>query len=191
MASVAGTYGEKKKPEASLSTEPEGQESAGSLLLLAAATETGLLAQFSQTLPPELIQPRSLRLSDGLSTGHRLLLTLLFLGAVELRRTWDLRSYTGDGLALLTGRKRAYGYRYIEEFLVRIAQVGGAECLTETFARWTADLWKIQDTSKETFPSALYVDGHRKPVYSDVLIPRGLVGRYAHGPGESCACPAP
>ena len=48
-------------------------------------------------------------------------LTLLFLGAVELRRTWDLRSYTGGGLALLTARKRAYGYRYTEEFLARIA----------------------------------------------------------------------
>jgi transposase len=30
---------------------------------------------------------------------------------------WDLRGYTADGLALLTGRKRAYGYRYTEAFL--------------------------------------------------------------------------
>ncbi len=85
-----------------------------------------------------MIQPRSLRHPDGLSTGHRLFLTLLFLGAVELRRTWDLLSYTGDGLALLTGRKRAYSYRYAEEFLVRIAQASGAERLTDTLARWTA-----------------------------------------------------
>jgi len=105
------------------------------------------------------------------------MLTLLFLGAVELRRTWDLRSYTGDGLALLTARKRAYGYRYTEEFLACIAQAGGAECSTDTLARWTAQLWKIQDASKEALPSAFYVDGHRKPVYTDVLIPRGLVGR--------------
>jgi len=28
-------------------------------------------------------------------------LTLLFLGAVGLSRTWDLRGYTADGLALL------------------------------------------------------------------------------------------
>jgi hypothetical protein len=106
-----------------------------------------------------------------------LLLTLLFLGAVELRRPWDLRSYTGDGLALLTARKRAYGYRYTEEFLARIAQAGSAECLTDTLAHWTAQLWKSQDSSKEALPSAFYVDGHRKPVYTDVLIPRGLVGR--------------
>ena len=117
------------------------------MLLLAAATETGLLAQFSQALPPELIQPRSSRLPTSLSTGHRLLLTLLFLGAVALRRPWDLRGYTGEGLALLTGRKRAYGYRYAEEFLACLAQAGSAECLTDALARWTAHLWKIQDTS--------------------------------------------
>ena len=153
------------------------QESAGSLLLLAAATETGLLTQFSQALPKDVIQPRSSCPHNGLSAGQRLLLTLLFLGAVELCRPWDLRSYTGDGLALLTTRKRAYGYRYTEEFLARIAQAGGAECLTDALARWTARLWKIQDTGQEALPSTFYVDGHHKPVYTDVLIPRGLVGR--------------
>jgi hypothetical protein len=38
-----------------------------------------------------------------------LLLTLLFLGGVDVQRTWDLRSYTGDAFGLLTGRSRAYG----------------------------------------------------------------------------------
>jgi hypothetical protein len=122
-------------------------------------------------------QPRSSCLSNGLPSGHRLLLTLLFLGAVELRRPWDLRSYMGDGLALLIARKRAYGYRYTEEFLAYIAQADSAECLTDALAGWTTHLWKIQDTSKEAFSSAFYADGHRKPVYTDVLIPRGLVGR--------------
>jgi hypothetical protein len=41
---------------------------------------------------------------------------LLFLGAAGLHRTWDLRGYTGEGLARLSGRKRAYGYRYTEAF---------------------------------------------------------------------------
>jgi hypothetical protein len=36
-----------------------------------------------------------------------LLLTLLFLAIAGLRRTWDLRSYTGDTLALLSGRQRS------------------------------------------------------------------------------------
>jgi hypothetical protein len=46
-----------------------------------------------------------------------LVLTLLLLGVVGLRRTWDLRGYTGGALALLSGRKRAYGYFHTERLL--------------------------------------------------------------------------
>lgn len=31
-----------------------------------------------------------------------------------LKRPWELRSYNGDGLALLTGRERAFGYVHTE-----------------------------------------------------------------------------
>lgn len=106
-----------------------------------------------------------------------LLLTLLFLGVVEIQRTWDLRSYTGDALALLTGRSRAYGYHFAERFLADVARSSGAEALTSTLATWTTRLWQPEH-SVETNTSALfYIDGHRKPVYTDTLIPRGLVGR--------------
>jgi hypothetical protein len=109
---------------------------------------------------------------------QRLLLTLLFLGAVGLHRTWDLRGYTADGLALLTGRKRAYGYRYTEAFLSQVAHAGGADGFTDALAQWTTQLWHPRDEAAEQ-PSFLtcYIDGHRKPVYTDALIPRGLVGR--------------
>ena len=56
-------------------------------------------------------------MAGSAAVRRRLLLTLLFLGAVGIPRTWDLRGYTADGLALLTGRTRAYGYRYTETFL--------------------------------------------------------------------------
>jgi hypothetical protein len=107
-----------------------------------------------------------------------LLLTILFLGAVGLHRTYDLRGYTADGLALLTGRKRAYGYRYTEAFLSQIAQAGCAESFTDALARWTTDLWHPETEDPEK-PQSLtcYIDGHRKPVYSEMLIPRGLIGR--------------
>lgn len=106
------------------------------------------------------------------------MLTLLFLGAVGLQRTWDLRGYTADGLALLTGRRRAYGYRYTEAFLSQVAHAGGAERLSDALARCTTQLWHASDETPEQ-PRSLtcYIDGHRKPVYTDVLIPRGLVGR--------------
>lgn len=109
---------------------------------------------------------------------QRLLLTLLFLGVVGLHRTWDLRSYTGEGLARLSGRKRAYGYRYTEAFLSQIAHAGCAESFTDALARWTTSLWHPAAEDPEK-PQSLtcYIDGHRKPVYSEMLIPRGLIGR--------------
>jgi hypothetical protein len=114
---------------------------------------------------------------------RRLLLTLLFLGAVGLSRMWDLRGYTADGLALLSGRTRAYGYRYTEAFLSQIARTDGAERFTDVLACWATQLWhstgELEEAEKAEQPSALtcYVDGHRTPVYSDVLLPRGLIGR--------------
>ena len=109
---------------------------------------------------------------------QRLLLTLLFLGVVGLHRTRDLRGYTADGLALLTGRKRAYGYRYTEVFLSQVAHFDGAERLTDALAHWTRQLWHpLNDASESKSALTCYVDGHRKPVYSDMLIPRGLIGR--------------
>lgn len=117
---------------------------------------------------------------------HRLLLTLLFLGAVGLHRTWDLRGYAADGLALLTGRTRAYGYRYTEAFLSQVARAGGAERFTDALACWATQLWHPVEAAIEAecpeHPHHLqaltcYLDGHRKSVYSDLLLPRGLIGR--------------
>jgi len=105
-------------------------------------------------------------------------LTLLFLEAVGLRRTWDLRGYTGDALALLTGRRLAYGYRHTERFLAELAHMRADEMLTDALARWTATLWKLQQcVVNGLVPPVFYIDGHRKAVYMDHLIPRGLVGR--------------
>jgi hypothetical protein len=109
----------------------------------------------------------------------RLVLTLLFLPVAGLARTWDLRSYTGTMLAVVTGRERAYSQRYTERFLARLAHAGAAECLTEVIARWTGSLWQEdQPCAEQAAPSdVFYVDGHRKAVYSDVLVPRGPVGK--------------
>jgi hypothetical protein len=167
---------------------------------LAAATETGLLTQFEQALPPPdlspvLSQPTAspaltptiasvpLPLAGSPAVRRRLLLTLLFLGAVGLQRTWDLRGYTADGLALLTGRTRAYGYRYTEAFLSQVARADGAGRFTEMLGAFATHLWHPTEAAAEAeHPHCLqaltcYIDGHRKPVYSDVLLPRGLIGR--------------
>jgi hypothetical protein len=142
---------------------------------LAAATETNLINQLTQALPTTVNTSRPPFADSTASPRQALLLTLLFLNAVGLRRMWDLRGYTGDGLALLTGRKRAYSYRYTEAFLAQLAHAGGAEALTDALAGFTKQLWHPTDQAQPS--SAFYVDGHRKPVYTEALIPRGLVGR--------------
>src|SRR5438034_379984 len=108
-------------------------EQAGSLLRFSAATETGLLTQLEEALPPAP-DPTCLPLAGSAAVRRRLLLTLLFLGAVGLPRAWDLRGYTADSLALLTGRKRAYGYRYTEAFLSQVAYADGADGFTSALA---------------------------------------------------------
>ncbi len=77
-------------------------EGAGSLLLLAAAQETGLVAALRAALPAALPADNKRRDYQTSASRQALVLTLLFLGAVGLRRTWDLRGYTGDALALLS-----------------------------------------------------------------------------------------
>jgi len=155
------------------------QEGIGSLLLLAAAKQTGLL---------EMLVTAVMALADltipGLSPPNpevvmRLILTLLFLPVAGLARTWDLRSYTGTMLAVVTGRERAYSQRYAERFLARLAHAGAAESLTKGVAKWTWKLWQTEQSSSEqpTPPAIFYIDGHRKAVYSDVLVPRGPVGK--------------
>ena len=46
-------------------------------------------------------------------------------------------------------------------------------------ARWTWSLWQPEHPSPDEPgpPAVFYIDGHRKAVYSDVLVPRGPVGR--------------
>lgn len=111
------------------------------------------------------------------ASRRRLLLTLLFLGAVGLQRTWNLRGYTGAGLALLSGRQHAYSYRHVERFLSEVAQAGGAETLTDALVAWTTRLWKPAAEDGEPTVPAFFLDGHRKAVYSDCLLPRGVIGR--------------
>ncbi len=109
----------------------------------------------------------------------RLILTLLFLPVAGLARTWDLRSYTGTMLAVLTGRQRAYSQRYTERFLARLAHTGAAQRLTEVMARWTWSLWQPEqpEARQSSTPAVFYVDGLSLAVYSDVLVPRGPVGK--------------
>lgn len=117
-----------KKPEANPGSESQWLTGAGGLLLLAAAQETDLLPTLEAAALASCEAGPQPRLAHLTAPSRRmLLLTLLFLGAVGLRRTYDLRGYSGDALGVLTGRKRAYGYAHVERFLSQLAHAGGAE----------------------------------------------------------------
>ena len=166
----------RKKNQEGVETNVE--EGAGGLLLLAAAYETGLLCDLEMAIAScEPTTARSL-LSSSPRCLRQLMLTLLFFPLGGLHRTHDLRSYTGNALAVVTGRSRAYGYCHTERFLSQLAKANGSEALTTALGFWTTHLWEAenQDALSEAAP-CFYIDGHRKPVYADGLIPRGLIGR--------------
>ena len=161
--------------------QPVWQEGIGSLLRLSAAHQTGFLATLSATIQGGASSLLSSGLPRNEAVVERLVLTLLFLPVAGLARTWDLRTYTGTMLALLTGRGCAYSYAYVEQFLSRLARAGADESLTGTVAQWTWALWHEEQSQEEQEQeeqrAVFYVDGHRKAVYSDVLVPRGPVGK--------------
>ena len=133
MAGATPPVGREKNHEA---VEANVQEEAGGLLLLAAAHETGLLCELETAIAScEPTTAHSL-LSSSLQCRRKLLLTLLFFPLGGLRRTHDLRGYTGDALAVVTGRHRAYGYCHIERFLSQLAKSNGSEALTTALGSW-------------------------------------------------------
>lgn len=136
---------------------------------MAGTEETGLLPELVDAVPSDT---ECERLAQGtVESQQQLMQTLLFLGTAGLQRPWELRSYTGDGLALLTGRERAFGYIHTERFLSQLAQADGDEPLTDAVAQWSYELWEPDETMQ------YYVDMHRKPVYSEDRLPRGRIGR--------------
>ena len=156
---------------------PQWQEGAGALLLVAAANTSGLLEALETALSCCAPQAGSRLAHLSSSSRQSLLQTLLFLGVVGLSRPWGLRGYTGDALGRLPGRSRAYGYFHTERFLAELARSNGAEAFTSALARWTTRLWQSEVSAGINVSALFYIDGHRKPVYTDALIPRGLVGR--------------
>jgi hypothetical protein len=103
--------------------------------------------------------------------------TLLFLRVVGLHHTWNLRSYTGDALGVLTGRPQAYGYFHTERFLSQVA----ASLTEQKPSRMGSHSGQRACGSHQPLPckrwslSTTSMD-RRLPVYADALIPRGLIG---------------
>ena len=164
--------------EAALDQCVQNDENTKNALLQQASRGPGENAAEQEPLPCQVLQPSGPSAARPQRAGanrRKQLLTLLFLGTVGLRRTSDLRHYTGDGLPLLSERAVAYSSCHIERFLANLAKSHGAEELTDSLSKWTAQLWEGE--SEQEGQPCFYVDGHRKPVYSQRLVPRGVIGR--------------
>src|SRR5207245_9383711 len=61
----------------------------------------------------------------------------------------------------------------------RLVLVSASARLSAVIDRWTGTPWKPEppEALQPDLPAVFYVDGHRKAVYSDVLVPRGPVGK--------------
>lgn len=156
--------------------QPVWQEGMGSLLLLAAAHQTGLRAELATTVQSVANSGCTNGLPLRRAVRERLMLTLLFLPVAGLVRTWDLRTSTGTMLARLSGRGCASSYAYVEQLLSRLARVGADENLRNAAAPWTWALWHAEHTKPEQ-ALVFDVDGLSLAVDSDVLVPRGPVGK--------------
>src|SRR5258708_14476459 len=106
------------------------------MLLVQAAQESGLLSTMETAVSACTPRDDSRLAHLSARSRHMLVRTLLFLGAVGLDRTWDLRSYPGNGLGVLTGIPRAYVYFHTKRFLSEIAPTKGAD----TFTDWPGQL---------------------------------------------------
>ena len=118
---------------------------------MAAAQQSGLISQLVKAVPGPAQGSRLAKRREP--CRQQLLLTLFFLGAVGLARPWDLRHYSGDGLALLTGRRWAYGYVHTDRFLGELARSQADQRLSAVVAQWSYQLWGRQ--------APYYIDMHR------------------------------
>jgi len=103
---------------------------------------------------------------------ERHLLTLLMMPGLDLFKPYDLNTYTGTALGLLTERHRPYSADEMEHFVLGCVRVGWTEPLTADVAGWATQLWATSDGGDSDAPAYLYWDWHVKAVYSDYRVPR-------------------
>jgi len=121
-------------------------------------------------------------------TRERHLLTLLTMPVLDLFKPYDLNTYSGTALGLLTGRGRPYSADEMEHFITNGVRVGWVEPLTANAASWATQLWAADgpqatdatslrssaglSPAEGDVPPYLYWDWHVKAVYSDYHLPR-------------------
>lgn len=103
---------------------------------------------------------------------ERHLLTLVMMLGLDMFKPYDLNTYTGTTLGLLTERHRPYSADDMEHFVLSCVRIGWTEPLSADVAAWATQLWATSDSSESDAPTYLYWDWHVKVVYSSYRVPR-------------------
>jgi hypothetical protein len=114
----------------------------------------------------------TLRGMSSQTTRGRHLLTLLAMPMMGLFKPYELNTYSGTALGLLTRRGRPYSADEMEHFILSSVRVGWVEPLTADAASWATQLWAADGPQATDAPLYLYWDWHVKTVYSDYHLPR-------------------
>ena len=114
----------------------------------------------------------TLRGMSSQTTRDRHLLTLLAMPMMGLCKPYELNTYSGTALGLLTRRGRPYSADEMEHFILSSVRVGWVEPLTADAASWATQLWAADGPQATDAPLYLYWDWHVKTVYSDYHLPR-------------------
>ena len=114
----------------------------------------------------------SLKGMSSQDARERHLLTLVMMSGLGLFRPYDLYTYTGTALGLLTERGRPYSADDMEHFVLSCVRLGWTEPLSASVAAWATQLWATSDPSESDAPMYLYWDWHVKAVYSGYHVPR-------------------
>jgi hypothetical protein len=114
----------------------------------------------------------SLKGMSNQDSRERHLLTLVMMPGLGLFKPYDLNTYTGTTLGLLTERHRPYSADDMEHFVLSCVRLGWTEPLSADVAVWATQLWGTSDPSKSNTPPYLYWDWHVKAVYSSYHVPR-------------------
>lgn len=150
-------------------------EAAGVYLMLGALVESEAWSVLTGSLGQVVDQSKaggSLRGMSDQTIQERHLLTMLTMPLLGLFKPYNLNTYSGTALGLLTGRGRPYSADEMEHFILSGVRVGWVEPLTADVARWATQLWASNDSPATESPTYLYWDWHVKAVYSDYHLPR-------------------
>lgn len=150
-------------------------EAAGAYLILGSLTASEAWSVLSNSLEQTVAQYSTGASLTGMSSQdcrERHLLTLVMMPGLGLFRPYDLNTYTGTALGLLTERYRPYSADEMAHFVLSCVRIGWTEPLSAAVAAWATQLWATSDPSESATPTYLYWDWHVKVIYSGHHVPR-------------------